>query len=126
MQFNLVIPDNTQSQKFSAITGEDEEEDDDLEEESLLETPLDDLEPYGLFKEGLMSKPLLAGLVPVITLRPPVIELQQEQPQFYENLMKQLEPQEQQVLQAAVQQADIVAAQAALANQVPQTNGHGQ
>lgn len=119
--------DDTQSQKFSAITGEDEDEDDDdLEEESLLETPLDELEPYGLFKEGLMSKLLLAGLVPVVTLRFPVIGLQQEQPQFYENLMKQLEPQEQQVLQAAVQQADIVAAQAALAAQLPQTNGNGQ
>jgi len=43
------------------------------------------------------------------------LELQQEQPQFYENLMKQLDSNEQQVLQAAVQQADVVAQQAAQA-----------
>lgn len=43
--------------------------------------------------------------------------LQQEQPQYYENMMKQLNQQEQQILQAAVQNADVVAAQAAQANQ---------
>ena len=40
-------------------------------------------------------------------------ELQQEQPQFYENLMKQLEGGESQVLQAAVGHADTLAQQAA-------------
>ncbi len=85
-----------------------------------------------MFKEGLMSKRPITGLVPAIilhipgSLRSPVVGLQQEQPQFYENLIKQLEPQEQQILQAVVQQADVVAAQAALAAQVPQTNGNGQ
>ena len=42
-----------QSEKFAA--GEDDS-DDELEEESLLETPLDKVEPYGLFKETLLSK----------------------------------------------------------------------
>lgn len=42
------------------------------------------------------------------------------QPQFYENLMKQLSPEEQQILQAAVQHADQVAIEAA---QKAQTNG---
>ena len=49
-----------QAQKFNAAVGE-EEGDDELEEESLLETPLDLMEPYGLFKEALggMSTPSL-------------------------------------------------------------------
>lgn len=41
-----------QAQKFNVISDED---DDELEEESLLETPLDKLEPYGLFKTALLS-----------------------------------------------------------------------
>jgi len=42
-----------QAQKFTAVGDDD---DDELEEESLLETPLDKLEPYGMFKDALMSK----------------------------------------------------------------------
>lgn len=42
----------SQAQKFNVISDED---DDELEEESLLETPLDKLEPYGLFKTALLS-----------------------------------------------------------------------
>ena len=38
--------------------------------------------------------------------------------------MKELDQNEQQVLQAAVHQADALAAQAAQAAQEPQTNGH--
>lgn len=44
-----------QASKFSAVAGDDEE-DDELEEESLLETPLDQMEPYGLFKAALQCK----------------------------------------------------------------------
>jgi importin-7 len=44
-----------QAQKFNAAVGE-EEADDELEEESLLETPLDQMEPYGLFKDTLSGK----------------------------------------------------------------------
>ena len=42
-----------QAQKFGTGSSED---DDELEEEGLLETPLDQVEPYGLFKDTLMSK----------------------------------------------------------------------
>jgi importin-7 len=44
--------DQSQAQKFGSFA---EEEDDELDEESLLETPLDKVEPYGLFKHVLMS-----------------------------------------------------------------------
>ena len=41
-----------QSEKFGAAQ---DDSDDELEEESLLETPLDKVEPYGLFKGTLFS-----------------------------------------------------------------------
>lgn len=41
-----------QAQKFGNL---DDESDDELGEESLLETPLDKVEPYGLFRDALMS-----------------------------------------------------------------------
>jgi hypothetical protein len=45
--------DHKQAQKFSAL---DDDDDDELEEESLLETPLDKVEPYGMFKHALLRK----------------------------------------------------------------------
>ncbi|KAL8743113.1 MAG: hypothetical protein Q9190_004505 [Brigantiaea leucoxantha] len=44
---------NEEAQKFGAVTDDD---DDELAEESLLETPLDRIEPYGMFKGTLMIK----------------------------------------------------------------------
>lgn len=44
---------NEEAQKFHTSQDEDEE---DLEEESLLETPLDKVEPYGMFKAALLRK----------------------------------------------------------------------
>jgi hypothetical protein len=44
---------NEEAQKFSSV---DDDEDDELEEESLLETPLDKVEPYGMFKHALFRK----------------------------------------------------------------------
>ncbi|EAT84518.2 hypothetical protein SNOG_08242 [Parastagonospora nodorum SN15] len=90
---------NEEAQKFSSV---DDEDDDELEEESLLETPLDKVEPYSMFKHALLR-------------------LQQEQPALYENLTKNLNPEEQQVVQGAVHQADVIAqaqvqAQQAVAN----------
>ena len=41
-----------QSEKFGAAQ---DESDDELEEETLLETPLDKIEPYGMFKATLFS-----------------------------------------------------------------------
>jgi hypothetical protein len=42
-----------QAQKFSSV---DDDDDDELEEESLLETPLDKVEPYSMFKHALLRK----------------------------------------------------------------------
>ena len=44
---------NEEAQKFKNL--EDDDSDDELGEESLLETPLDKVEPYQLFKNALMS-----------------------------------------------------------------------
>ncbi|RAO68480.1 uncharacterized protein BHQ10_004492 [Talaromyces amestolkiae] len=85
-----------EAQKFGSFADDD---DDDLDEESLLETPLDKVEPYGLFKNVLLG-------------------LQQGQPQLYENLTKILTPEEQQIIQSVFQEADKVdaAIAASLAN----------
>jgi len=42
-----------QAQKFSSVADDD---DDELEEESLLETPLDKVEPYSMFKHAILSR----------------------------------------------------------------------
>lgn len=114
--------------KFSSQL--DDDDDDELEEESLLETPLDQVEPYAVLKGSLMSECLTDAVEfdGVTDAREPT-ELQQEQPQFYENMMKGLGQDEQNVLQAAVQQADTLAAQAqaaaAAAAQQGTANGSG-
>lgn len=46
---------STQAQKFKNL--DDNDSDDELGEESLLDTPLDKVEPYQLFKNALLSKP---------------------------------------------------------------------
>lgn len=48
-----LLTDYFQAQKFGNLDGDDS--DDELGEESLLETPLDKVEPYGLFKNALLS-----------------------------------------------------------------------
>ncbi|EME41164.1 hypothetical protein DOTSEDRAFT_176157 [Dothistroma septosporum NZE10] len=96
-----------QASKFNAAVGE-AEDDDELEEESLLETPLDSMEPYNLFKDTLAT-------------------MSNQQPQFYQQLTNMLGPEEQQVIKAALEQADkIKQQQAAAATQGaadPQANG---
>lgn len=82
---------NQEAQKFGSFADDD---DDELDEESLLETPLDKIEPYGMFKHVFMG-------------------LQQEQPQLYENLTKILSPEEQQIIQAVFHEADAKAMAAA-------------
>lgn len=47
-----------QAQKFGSFADDD---DDELDEESLLETPLDKVEPYGLFKHVLLSMCVLSS-----------------------------------------------------------------
>ena len=110
-----------QSEKFGAAQ---DESDDELEEESLLETPLDKVEPYGLFKGTLFSMHINDVSLSFSLTRLPQ-ELQQEQPQLYENLTKILNPEEQQIVQAVIVQADanVVAAQAVAAATAAQTNG---
>ncbi|KAL3417133.1 importin [Phlyctema vagabunda] len=82
------------AQKFSNLEGDDS--DDELGEESLLETPLDKVEPYQLFRNALMK-------------------LQQEQPQLYGSLTTNLSPEEQTIVQSVVHQADANAATEAAA-----------
>jgi hypothetical protein len=48
------FPNEIQAQKFKNL--EDNDSDDELGEESLLDTPLDKVEPYQLFKNALLSK----------------------------------------------------------------------
>ncbi|RAL68633.1 hypothetical protein DID88_007346 [Monilinia fructigena] len=80
-----------EASKFNNL--EDHDSDDELGEESLLETPLDKVEPYQLFKNALMK-------------------LQQEQPQLYESLTTNLNPSEQEIVQGVIHQADANAAAA--------------
>lgn len=57
-----------QAAKFSSVTGAEEDDDDEgLEEEGLLETPLDAVEPYGLFKERLQGKLTISGVGGIVT-----------------------------------------------------------
>lgn len=111
-----------QSEKFGAAQ---DESDDELEEESLLETPLDKVEPYGLFKGTLFSMRILNAYLPLCPLTCLSSELQQEQPQLYDNLTKILNPEEQQIVQAVIVQADAnaIASQAVAAATAAQTNG---
>jgi importin-7 len=50
----LETPNIFQAQKFQNL--EDNDSDDELGEESLLETPLDKIEPYQLFRDALLSE----------------------------------------------------------------------
>lgn len=78
---------------------EDDESDDyaeDLEEESMLESPLDSVEPYVVFRDAFLG-------------------MKNQQPQMYENLTKSLTPEEQSVIQEVVTQAGLNEAAAAAA-----------
>ena len=93
----------------------EDESDDELGEESLLETPLDKIEPYQLFRDALMSRLKFKTHLYSFTNAYP--ELQQEQPQLYGTLTTNLSPDEQTVVQNVVHQAEANAAQALLAQQ---------
>ncbi|KAI2605079.1 ARM repeat-containing protein [Hypoxylon fragiforme] len=90
---------NEEAAKFSQIDGQYKDQlddsDDELGEDSvLLESPLDKIEPYQLFRNVLLK-------------------IQQENPPFYSNLTSNLSADEQSVIQNAIHQAE-VNAQAAL------------
>jgi hypothetical protein len=59
----FAFADEYQAQKFSSV---DDDDDDELEEESLLETPLDKVEPYSMFKHALLRKSLGLNSEPFI------------------------------------------------------------
>lgn len=98
-----------QAAKFNTAVGEDEG-DDDLEEESLLETPLDRMEPYQLFKTTLGGK---TCPIPPLSCNKPLPDfdpvLNQNQPQLYESITASLGPEEQLVIKAAFERADQLA-----------------
>jgi len=86
---------------------DDEDDEEELEEESIMESPLDSIEPYILFRNSFFG-------------------LKHQQPQLYESLTKALSPEEQQVIRSVVEQANINEAQAAAEAVVlsQQTNGN--
>lgn len=103
---------NQEAQKFGAIA----DEDDDLDEESLLETPLDKVEPYSMFKQSLMGMSLLPLDALYHIANTANSDLQQNQPPLYEQLTKLLSQDEQHILQAVIHEAGVkeqAAAQAA-------------
>ncbi|WEW59029.1 Nonsense-mediated mRNA decay protein 5 [Emydomyces testavorans] len=85
---------NREAVKLSSVPDDEEDE---LDEESLLESPLDKVEPYSLFKTSLLS-------------------LQLGQPHLYENLTKILNAEEQQIIQGVIDEADAHALAAETAN----------
>jgi len=87
---------NEEAKKFGALA--DDDEDSELDEDNLLETPLDKFEPYIVFRDSLLR-------------------LQQEQMPLYESLTKVLDSSEQQILQGVIHEAEArsVAAQQAQA-----------
>ncbi|KAK4161467.1 armadillo-type protein [Cladorrhinum sp. PSN259] len=86
---------NDEAQKFGSVDAD--LSDDELGEDSvLLESPLDKVDPYNVFKESLLK-------------------LQQEQPQYYASLTAHLAAEEQAIITNVFQQADIIAQQAASA-----------
>lgn len=76
-----------QAEKFSSLQDSDDN-DSVMDEDSMLETPLDKMEPYGMFRDSLLR-------------------LQQDQPPLYDSLTKILEPADQQFLQGVIQEAEI-------------------
>ena len=83
-----------------------------------METPLDKVEPYGMFKTALMSASISVVSSLTFLIANSRTELQQEQPQLYDTLTKILNPEEQSIVQGVIHQADINAMAAAA-----ETNG---
>lgn len=86
-----------------------ESEEEELGEDSvLLESPLDKLDTYQLFRSALVGKyspkPRCerVNLTSILSL----VDMQQEQPQFYASLAAHLSAEEQAIIQNAFQQAE--------------------
>ncbi|KAL6871383.1 armadillo-type protein [Trichoderma novae-zelandiae] len=96
---------NEEAQKFSRVI--DDEEEEELGEDSvLLESPLDKIEPYQLFRATLLK-------------------MQQDQPQFYSNLAGHLSAEEQALIQDIIVKAEEVAQAQIQAQQSEMVSPHG-
>jgi len=80
------------------------DDDDDLEEETLLETPLDHVEPYVLFRSALMGGfPCAPGYERLLTAWP---DLQNTQPHIYEGLTKALSEDDRNIIKGVIMEAE--------------------
>lgn len=101
----------TKLSQAKKLSHQHQDEDDDLEEESMLETPLDKVEPYGIFKNTLF-------------------QLQTTQPQLYQNLSRHLSATDNQIMQNVIVHAQSLEQQQITAAATPgspiTTNGSTQ
>jgi len=99
---------NTESQARAALGNIiDDDDDEGLEEETLLETPLDLIEPYQLFRGALLGMWFArAGLRTDWILTVGNIGIQLAQPHVYEALTKNLTPGEKAVITCVFQEAE--------------------
>jgi len=80
------------------------EDDDDLEEETLLETPLDHVEPYMLFRSALMGwLPYTPGYERLLITQS---DLQNTQPHIYEGLTKTLSEDDRNIIKGVIMEAE--------------------
>lgn len=110
---------NSEAKNGGAFYGLDDDDDDEvLEEETLLETPLDLIEPYGLFSGALMSKFIRVqrrysrsearrgdGTVWLLTVFF-LADIKQTQPGVYESLTSHLSQEEKALIDEIFQQAE--------------------
>lgn len=105
----------SKAQKFGHLEEQESDEEGLGENSVLLESPLDKLEPYQIFRSCLMSKSSFLSSY-ILSYLTPFVGLQQEQPQLYTSLSSHLSADEQNVIQTVVQQAEanqVIAQQAA-------------
>jgi hypothetical protein len=103
------------------------DEDEELEEDNLLDTAIEKLEPYSMFKHTFygISFCFLSCLRSLANFMP---ELQQTQPQLYDSLTRGLSAEEQSLIQSVVHQAEAIEQQqlATAAAAVSQQRVNGQ
>jgi hypothetical protein len=87
---------------FSAFA---EDDDDELEEETLLETPLDRIEPYQLFRNALLGG-LNSDSTFIQYSQTACAGIQITQPQMYEALTKELTDDEKAMITSVFQEAE--------------------
>jgi hypothetical protein len=111
---------NEESAKYGSTADDDDDYDGPLEEDAVIDTPLHKYEPYQMFKNALLGK-LLRFLI-----NTDFIALQSGQPELYNNLTKNLTPEEQLVVQNVVHHAVALESQQQHAEIAQQTQiNHG-